>query len=111
MRVSVTDVRRPPLRLEGGGFTIRDVMDGLTTPQVDPFLIWHELPRAHYGPGEMPGAPMHPHRGFNECPYAKEMSGGNSDLYGFMLNKDHTTADGQEMKMGQGDFEYVAAHS
>ena len=30
--------------LEGGGFVIKDILDGFTTSELDPFLIWHELP-------------------------------------------------------------------
>eukprot|EP00971_Amphidinium_carterae_P007113 140665-Amphidinium_carterae.1 len=41
---------------------------------LDPFLIWHELPRAFHKPGEFPGAPRHPHRGFMECPYMREIT-------------------------------------
>lgn len=52
--------------------------------------MWHELPRKYVKPGSFPGAPMHPHRGFCELPYCKEMSGGNSDEYGKMIVKDHT---------------------
>jgi len=95
---------QPPQRLEGGGFTIVDIMSGIPTSRLDPFLMWHELPRAFYRPGEMPGAPMHPHRGFSECPYAKEMVGkdGPSDLDVFM-GKDH---EGNRHMMRPGDFEF-----
>eukprot|EP00927_Polykrikos_kofoidii_P067091 TRINITY_DN62614_c0_g1_i1.p1 TRINITY_DN62614_c0_g1~~TRINITY_DN62614_c0_g1_i1.p1 ORF type:complete len:337 (+),score=35.21 TRINITY_DN62614_c0_g1_i1:80-1012(+) len=70
----VLTTRRPPRRLEGGGFTVCDIFSGLAPARCDPFLMWHELPRHHYNPGEMPGAPLHPHRGFFECPYCKEMT-------------------------------------
>lgn len=62
-------------------------MSGLKAVDTDPFLIWHELPRHSYMPGEMPGAPMHPHRGFNEVPYCKEMSG--TEGLNFMLCRDN----------------------
>jgi len=95
---------RPPQRLEGGGFTIVDVMSGIPTERLDPFLIWHELPRTFHRPGEMPGAPMHPHRGFCECPYAKEMVGkdGPSDLDAF-IGRDHAD---NTVLMRSGDFEF-----
>lgn len=95
---------RPPERLEGGGFKIVDIMSGVPAERLDPFLIWHELPRHFYKPGEMPGAPMHAHRGFSECPYAKEMVGrsGLSELDAF-IGSDH---EGNRHLMRQGDFEF-----
>jgi hypothetical protein len=36
-------------------------------------------------------------------PYCKEISGGNSDQYGYFLAKDHT---GASSKVGPGDFEF-----
>lgn len=94
----------PPQRLEGGGFTIVDIMSDIPQTRLDPFLIWHELPRAFYRPGEMPGAPLHAHRGFTECPYAKEMVGkdGPSSLDAF-LGRDHA---GNRHQMRTGDFEF-----
>tara|TARA_A100001015_G_C14858028_1_gene659154 strand:- start:147 stop:443 length:297 start_codon:yes stop_codon:yes gene_type:complete len=60
----------------GSGFVIRDILDSFDAEtELDPFLIWHELPKATHKKGQMPGAPMHPHRGFMECPYAKEFRG------------------------------------
>mmetsp|Transcript_17450 Transcript_17450/g.40275 ORF Transcript_17450/g.40275 Transcript_17450/m.40275 type:complete len:306 (+) Transcript_17450:63-980(+) len=101
--VQVKRVSNPPRRLEGGGFEIRDIMSGFSTQDLDPFLMWHELPRKYNRPGEFPGAPMHPHRGFCELPYAKEMSGGNTDQYGRMIGRDHK---GNTVEMGSGDFEF-----
>ena len=74
--MKVAKVFKPPERREGAGFIIRDIFNSIPYegPQgSDPFLMWHHLPRAYYKPGEMPGAPLHPHRGFYECPYAKTM--------------------------------------
>ena len=116
--ILVTKTLSPPTRLEGGGFQIRDIMSGVTTEEQDPFLvrnlclkkslscvvivghqIWHELPRKYQKKGEFPGAPMHCHRGFSELPYCKEISGGNSDQYGYFIAKDHT---GATCKVGSG---------
>eukprot|EP00746_Dinoflagellata_sp_MGD_P023451 gnl/MRDRNA2_/MRDRNA2_154949_c0_seq1.p1 gnl/MRDRNA2_/MRDRNA2_154949_c0~~gnl/MRDRNA2_/MRDRNA2_154949_c0_seq1.p1 ORF type:complete len:327 (-),score=44.80 gnl/MRDRNA2_/MRDRNA2_154949_c0_seq1:98-1078(-) len=103
-RMGVEKKTRPPQRLEGGGFTIVDIMSGVDTKRLDPFLIWHELPRAFYKPGEMPGAPMHPHRGFCECPYAKEIvsKDGPGDL-DVMRGCDH---EGNKVQTKTGDFEF-----
>eukprot|EP00854_Cymbomonas_tetramitiformis_P000715 gene714-1178_t len=93
----------PPSRLEGGGFTIKDLLSGAPNDYIDPFLMWHELPRSYHKPGQMPGAPMHCHRGFNEVPYCKEISGGNSEQYGHMKMRDHA---GKQDLMRPGDFQW-----
>jgi hypothetical protein len=62
--------------------------------------MWHEIPKSYQQVGQFPGAPMHCHRGFCEMPYCKEISGGNSDKYGYFLAKDHT---GASSKVGAGD--------
>ena len=100
---SITAVQKrvPPRRTEGGGFIIADILDGLRTSDLDPFLIWHELPRHQYSRGEMPGAPLHPHRGFNEVPYAKEMSGPTQ--FNHFKAKDH---EGKNALMLTGDVEW-----
>mmetsp|Transcript_31693 Transcript_31693/g.49607 ORF Transcript_31693/g.49607 Transcript_31693/m.49607 type:complete len:315 (+) Transcript_31693:226-1170(+) len=102
--ITVKGKRKPPSRLEGGGFMIKDIMAGVSFQELDPFLIWHELPEKHHRKGEMPGAPMHCHRGFIEAPYCKKFigeNGPNPDV-DVMFAKDHT---GQEFNMHQGDFE------
>ena len=53
MPFRVKHTSRPPQRLEGGGFTIVDIMSGLSAESLDPFLIWHELPRAHHARGSV----------------------------------------------------------
>lgn len=102
--MSVRRTTKPPKRKEGAGFTIVDIMSGIDDKMLDPFLMWHELPRAFHRPGEMPGAPMHPHRGFSECPYCKEICGkdgpNENDCF---LGGDH---EGNTHKMRSGDFEF-----
>eukprot|EP01052_Picozoa_sp_SAG31_P014887 SAG31_NODE_940_length_10870_cov_12.600501_8_plen_134_part_00 len=83
---------------------IRDILDGFNySEDLDPFLIWHELPRTVHGKGEMPGAPLHPHRGFMECPYAKEFSGSTP----FNQMRGRVEAGGKIIKSDfrQGNFE------
>ena len=101
--MQVLKVSRPPSRREGGGFTIKDIFSGFRTEELDPFLIWHELPRTRHGKGEMPGAPMHSHRGFMECPYAKEIRGDTD----FNYMKGAVEAGGRrvEAKAEEGNFE------
>lgn len=103
--MQVIHTQTPPRRTEGGGFIIKDILSGLNPKAIDPFLIWHELPRKHYRPGEMPGAPLHPHRGMHECPYNKEMTPDAGSADGGM---DMTVRAGgieKKGKMGVGDFE------
>ncbi len=101
--MKVATKKQPPKRSEGGGFIIKDILSGVGP--TDPFLIWHELPREHYQPGEMPGAPLHPHRGMMECPYNKEMTPDAGAAAGGMNMR--ICAGGVEKRglMGVGDFE------
>lgn len=103
--MQVVHTQRPPQRSEGGGFIIRDILSGLNPKAIDPFLIWHELPRKHYGPGEMPGAPLHPHRGMHECPYNKEMTPDAGAADGGMRMKVRAGGVEKAGSMGVGDFE------
>jgi hypothetical protein len=103
----VAKMARPPSRREGGGFTIRDILSGFSTQELDPFLIWHELPRARHGRGEMPGAPMHAHRGFMECPYAKEIGGDTP--YNYMNGAVEAGGKRISAQAAQGNFELVPA--
>ena len=64
--IFAVEKRRPERSNEAGGVDVVDVFSGLSAASCDPFLIWHELPRRNYKSGEMPGAPMHPHRA--RCP-------------------------------------------
>lgn len=92
------------MRSEGAGFQIVDVLSAFDySTQTDPFLIWHELPRKKYRPGEMPGAPMHPHRGFSEVPYCKLLE--NSEKYP-PLGKTRVNRVDRDNKMYSGDLEW-----
>lgn len=71
--MEVEDLSKAPKKTDSGGYKIRDILTGFDQSRIDPFLLWHELPRAYFGPGQFRGAPIHPHRGFYECPYIKEM--------------------------------------
>ena len=66
---------------EGAGFIVRRPIGGssLSDQEADPFLLLDELPRTNYAPGEFPGAPWHPHRGFDTVMYMKEGRGDHED--------------------------------
>jgi len=53
-----------------GRILVTDCLDKFSNERTDPFLMLH-----HFGPAlitAMPQFGMHPHRGFNECPYLKQ---------------------------------------
>jgi redox-sensitive bicupin YhaK (pirin superfamily) len=53
-----------------GKILVTDCLDKFAQTQSDPFLLLH-----HFGPAHISAMPqfgMHPHRGFNECPYLKQ---------------------------------------
>ena len=53
-----------------GKILVTDCLDKFAQQQSDPFLLLH-----HFGPAHISAMPqfgMHPHRGFNECPYLKQ---------------------------------------
>mmetsp|Transcript_51095 Transcript_51095/g.159668 ORF Transcript_51095/g.159668 Transcript_51095/m.159668 type:complete len:299 (+) Transcript_51095:57-953(+) len=87
---------------EGAGFIVRRPIGGssLSDQEADPFLLLDELPRTNYAPGEFPGAPWHPHRGFDTVMYMKEGRGDHEDSMG---NKGSLTdGDCQWMTAGAG---------
>ena len=69
---------------EGAGFIVRRPIGGgqLTDEQTDPFLLLDHLPRTDYAPGAFPGAPWHPHRGFDTVMYLLEGQGSHEDSMG-----------------------------
>jgi len=57
----------------------------------------------------MPGAPMHPHRGFCECPYAKEMTAeeGVKEEINCFQTTDHLEDEVVDMRTGDFEFGFV----
>ena len=68
---SVSKVIKSGVFKEGGGFTVIRPFPTKTMDMMDPFLMLDHLPAKLYGPHEFPGAPSHPHRGFEtvSCSY------------------------------------------
>ncbi|HYZ86770.1 MAG TPA: pirin family protein [Bryobacteraceae bacterium] len=50
--------------VEGGGFVVHRAFPSSSLSMVDPFLLLDEFGPVNFGPGEAPGLPDHPHRGF-----------------------------------------------
>lgn len=75
---------KPKKLKEGAGFIVRrPVGDGqISDKESDPFLLLDELGPVTYKKGEFPGAPWHPHRGFDTVAYIKEGEGEHSDSMG-----------------------------
>ena len=69
---------------EGAGFLVRRPIGGgqISDEEADPFLLLDHLPRTNYAPGEFPGAPWHPHRGFDTVMYLLEGQGSHEDSMG-----------------------------
>src|SRR2546423_10206650 len=66
---------------EGGGFMVRRPA-GQMVEALDPFLMFDEMGRVTYGPGEALGAPDHPHRGFETVTYVLEGEMNHEDSAG-----------------------------
>ncbi|MFD7624510.1 pirin family protein [Streptomyces sp. NPDC059851] len=69
---AVADVLQPLHTLEGEGFPVRRPFPTPQIPQLDPFLMLHQVGPVDLGPGEPKGAPDRPHRGFETMTYVLE---------------------------------------
>ena len=68
---------------EGAGFVIRRPIGGRNLSDIaNPFLLLDELGPVTYAKGEFPGAPWHPHRGFDTVMYMLQGGGKASRLDG-----------------------------
>lgn len=69
---------------EGAGFTVHRPIGGpyMNTKESDPFLMLDELGPKVFKKGEFPGAPWHPHRGFDTVMYLKSSKLRHQDSMG-----------------------------
>lgn len=83
--------------LEGGGFEVFRPFPTADLDQVDPFLLLDEMAPKVHQPGEMKGAPDHPHRGF--------------ETVTFMLEGEveHRDSAGNHGTIGPGDVQWMTA--
>ena len=54
----------------------------MSDEEADPFLLLDELGPVSYAKGEFPGAPWHPHRGFDTVMYMLQGEGKHQDSMG-----------------------------
>lgn len=67
---------------EGGGFIVRRPFPSQGLDMVDPFLLLDEIGPVHSPPGQVMGAPDHPHRGFETVTYLLEGEAEHEDSAG-----------------------------
>ena len=69
---------------EGAGFTVHRPIGGwyMNETESDPFLMLDELGPVTYAKDEFPGAPWHPHRGFDTVMYIKHGESQHQDSMG-----------------------------
>src|SRR5438132_14022138 len=83
--------------LEGGGFLVRRPFPKASFSEFDPFLLLDEMGPMEVAPGEVKGAPDHPHRGFETVTYL---------LSGDMEHKDSR---GHAGRLSAGDVQWMTA--
>lgn len=97
---SVEKVLKSVPTLEGAGVSIKRVMPTHNLEDLDPFLLLDEMGPNTSAPGQAPGFPDHPHRGFETVTYLLEGQMSHRDSFGNhgMLNP----GDVQWMTAGSG---------
>lgn len=96
---SASTVVNAAATLEGAGMLVHRTFPTGRLDMVDPFLLLDELGPAEFGPGEAPGFPDHPHRGFETVSYMLEGS------------IDHRDSAGHRGSVGPGDVQWMTAGS
>lgn len=65
----VRSVTTGPQGYEGEGFPVRRAFAGVSSRDLDPFIMMDQLGEVEYAPGEPKGTGWHPHRGFETVTY------------------------------------------
>ena len=65
----VRSVTTGPKGFEGEGFPVTRAFAGVSTADLDPFIMMDQMGEVDYAPGEPKGTPWHPHRGFETVTY------------------------------------------
>jgi len=65
----VRSVTTGPKGFEGEGFPVTRAFAGVSTTDLDPFIMMDQMGEVEYAPLEPKGTPWHPHRGFETVTY------------------------------------------
>jgi redox-sensitive bicupin YhaK (pirin superfamily) len=88
-RAGLGDTERPvkqvttaPSGYEGEGFPVRRTFAGISTADLDPFIMMDQMGEVEYQPGEPKGTSWHPHRGFETVTYIMDGAFQHQDSHG-----------------------------
>ena len=88
-RAGLGDTERPvkqvttaPQGYEGEGFPVRRAFAGISTADLDPFIMMDQMGEVEYAPGEPKGTNWHPHRGFETVTYIIDGAFQHQDSHG-----------------------------
>jgi redox-sensitive bicupin YhaK (pirin superfamily) len=79
---AVASVTTAPQGLEGEGFPVRRAFAGVSSADLDPFIMMDQMGEVNYAPGEPKGTPWHPHRGFETVTYLVDGTFLHQDSHG-----------------------------
>ena len=78
----VKQVTTAPQGYEGEGFPVRRAFYGISTKDLDPFIMMDQMGEVEYAPGEPKGTNWHPHRGFETVTYILDGAFQHQDSHG-----------------------------
>ncbi len=78
----VTQVTTAPSGYEGEGFPVRRTFAGISSSDLDPFIMMDQMGDVDYAPGEPKGTNWHPHRGFETVTYIMDGAFEHQDSHG-----------------------------
>lgn len=78
----VRTVTTAPGGFEGEGFPVRRAFAGISTRDLDPFIMMDQMGEIDYGPYEPRGTDWHPHRGFETVTYILDGAFIHQDSHG-----------------------------
>ncbi len=79
---SVRSITTAPSGFEGEGFPVRRAFAGVSTVDLDPFIMMDQMGEIHYAPLEPRGTDWHPHRGFETVTYLMDGTFVHQDSHG-----------------------------